>query len=131
MPGQSPTHSPTGNHALTGLEIAVIGIAGRFPGARNIEEFWENLKAGREAAAFFSEAESGRAGVEPGIDSQANFVRVKLEMPDKDCFDQFFFGYTPREAEVLAPQVRVFYESAWSALEDAGYDPGAYPGLIC
>jgi acyl transferase domain-containing protein/aryl carrier-like protein len=133
MPGQAsphPTTSSSGAPELTGLEIAVIGMAGRFPAAGNIEEFWENLKAGREATAFFSEDELKRAGVETRLSSQDGFVKAKLEMPDKDCFDESFFGYTPREAEVMTPQVRVFYECAWSALEDAGYDPGAYPGSI-
>ena len=115
----------------TGLEIAVIGMAGRFPGAQDTREFWENLKNGIDSITFMSDDELKNAGVDAGLLDNPNFVKARggiLQAPD--CFDASFFGYTPLEAEQMAPQMRIFHECAWAALEDAGVDPGAFPGLI-
>ncbi|HEV2962449.1 MAG TPA: amino acid adenylation domain-containing protein [Candidatus Angelobacter sp.] len=107
--------------------IAVIGKSGRFPQARNVDEFWQNLSAGREGITFFTEEELLSAGIEPEILRRPNYVRALGYLDGADLFDAQFFGYTPREAQMLDPQQRVFLECAWEALEDAGYasdDPG-------
>ena len=114
----------------TGLEIAVIGMAGRFPGARNLRELWENLKNGVESIRFLSPDEAEQSGNSPDSPDNPNYIRAVSLIDDPDRFDSSFFGYTPREAETMDPQVRVFFECAWSALEDAGYDPGVYDGRI-
>jgi acyl transferase domain-containing protein/thioesterase domain-containing protein len=114
----------------TGLEIAVIGIAGKFPGANDINCFWENLKNGVESVTFFSDHQLLEAGVDPGLIRQPNYIKAKGYIEDIQYFDSYFFNYTPNEAEVMDPQVRLFHQCAWHALEDAGYDPDSYKGLI-
>ena len=116
--------------SLTGFEVAVIGMAGRFPGADNIETFWQNLKNGVEPISFFSDEELGAAGIEPALMNNPNYVRAGGILPDIERFDAAFFGYNPKEAEVMDPQQRLFLEVAWAALEDAGYDSNTYDGLI-
>ena len=116
---------------ITGSEIAVIGMAGRFPGAKNIDEFWENLKNGIESLSFISEEELGTLDIPPGWLQNPNYVRSKGGvLEDKDLFDASFFGYTQREAEIMEPQMRIFHECAWNALEDAGYNMEKYQGAI-
>jgi len=114
----------------TGLEIAVIGMAGRFPGAKNIQLFWNSIKSGKELVSFFSTEELKEAGVEPELLNNPNYVKAYGLLDDIEYFDASFFGYTPREAEILDPQMRIFHECVWTALEDAGYEPGDYDGLI-
>ena len=116
---------------LNGLEVAVIGMAGRFPGAKNTREFWNNIKNGVESIPFLSEQELNKAGVEPGLLTNRQYVKTRGGVVDEsDYFEAEFFGYTPLEAEVIAPQTRVFHEVCWEALEDAGYDPWAFDGSI-
>jgi acyl transferase domain-containing protein len=115
---------------LTGREIAVIGMAGRFPGARNLSEFWQNLRNGGEAVTFFTEEELLASGVEPKTIRHPNYVPAGSLLDDVELFDASFFGYNAREAEILDPQQRLFLEVTWHALEDAGYDPQRYEGLI-
>jgi len=117
-------------NTLTGLEVAVIGMAGRFPGAKNCTEFWENLKNGVESIAYFSDQELAESGKTSDIINQLNFVRAKGVLEEIEYFDAAFFEYTPKQAEILNPQTRIFIECTWQALEDAGYDPGTYEGLI-
>ncbi len=113
----------------TGLEIAVIGMAGRFPGAKNIEVFWENLENGIESISFLSDDELEE--ISPELRNNPNFVKAKGGvLEDKEYFDASFFHYTSIEAEYTAPQDRIFHECAWTALEDAGYDPESYNRLI-
>jgi len=112
------------------MEMAVIGMAGRFPGAKDIHAFWENLKNGVESVTLFSDEELMEAGIPPEILQQPNYVKAKAYMEDIQYFDSSFFNYTPNEAEIMDPQVRVFHECAWHALEDAGYDPQSYNGYI-
>ncbi|MCP5103633.1 MAG: hypothetical protein GY950_09655, partial [bacterium] len=114
----------------TGLEIAVIGMAGRFPGAKDIEEFWVNLKNGKESISFFTDEELREDGIDPGLLEEPNYVKASGIMEGIEYFDAAFFGYTPKEAEIMDPQIRIFHECVWGSLEDAGYDPGAYDGLI-
>lgn len=116
---------------LTGMEIAVVGMAGRFPGAANIDEFWQNLKNGVETTRFYSDSELLDAGIDPQLLKNPAYVKTGGSiLENKDYFDASFFGYTPVEAQVLDPQTRIFMETAWKALEDGGYDPGTYDGLI-
>ncbi|MCK4761146.1 MAG: amino acid adenylation domain-containing protein [Candidatus Aminicenantes bacterium] len=117
--------------AATGLEIAVIGMAGRFPGAGNIDRFWENLKKGVESITFYSEEELLKVGIEPELLANPDYVKCGGGvMDDTEYFDAAFFGYSPVEAEMMDPQMRIFHECAWHALEDAGYNPAVYDGLI-
>ncbi len=113
----------------SGLEIAVIGMAGRFPGASNIEEFWGNLCAGVEGVSFFSEEEGLAAGVDPALLKAPNYVNAAAVLDGIELFDAHFFGFNPREAEVIDPQQRLFLECAVTALEHAGYAPGGLIGV--
>jgi acyl transferase domain-containing protein/acyl carrier protein len=111
-------------------DVAIIGMSGRFPGARNIDEFWENLRDGVESIISFSPEELGAAGVDQSELANPAYVPAGAVIDDIDLFDASFFGFSPREAESLDPQQRIFLETAWHALEDAGYNPETYPGLI-
>jgi non-ribosomal peptide synthase protein (TIGR01720 family) len=110
--------------------IAVVGMSGRFPGAATLQQFWQNLCDGVESITFFSESELRAAGVEPELPAHPNYVPARGMLEDADQFDAAFFGYSPREAELLDPQHRLFLECAWEALECAGYDPEHYAGII-
>jgi acyl transferase domain-containing protein/acyl carrier protein len=107
----------------TGLEIAVIGMAGRFPGADNIDEFWENLVKGVESVTFGSEKEMVEFGVESKSLKKPEYIKQALVVKKCEYFDASFFEYTPKETQAMDPQIRVFHECAWNALEDAGYNP--------
>ena len=111
-------------------DIAIIGMAGRFPGARNVNEFWRNLKDGVESVSFFTAEELAAAGIAPELISNPNYVKARPTLDDIEAFDAEYFGYSPREAEVMDPQHRLFLETAWAALEDAGYDAWRYGGSI-
>ena len=113
-----------------GFDIAIIGMAGRFPGAQNIEEFWQNLRDGVESITRFSDAELTAAGVAPTVLSDPHYVKAWSVLADAEWFDAAFFGFSPREAEIMDPQRRLFLECAWEALEDAGYDADKYHGSI-
>ncbi|MGB3614699.1 MAG: beta-ketoacyl synthase N-terminal-like domain-containing protein, partial [Elainellaceae cyanobacterium] len=108
--------------------IAIIGMAGRFPGAPNVEAFWQNLCDGVESISTFPPSDLEPA--DPAWLTQTNYVNAGAALDDVDQFDAAFFGYSPREAAQLDPQQRVFLECAVEALEDAGYDPETYPGRI-
>jgi len=110
--------------------IAIIGMAGRFPGSRNLEEFWENLKQGVEGVRFFSRDEMLAAGVNPALLDNSQHVRAAAVLDEAEMFDAAFFGMTPREATITDPQHRLFLECAWEALEAAGYDSERYEGRI-
>jgi acyl transferase domain-containing protein len=111
--------------------VAIVGMAGRFPGARNVREFWQNLVAGRESISFFEPGELEPAPNEPaGIRNAPHYVRARGVLEGAETFDAAFFGINPREAELMDPQHRVFLETAWEAFEDAGYDPLAYTGPV-
>lgn len=114
----------------TGLEIAVIGMAGRFPGAQNIDEFWENLKNGVESISFFMDEELAAEGYEVEDLRNPNLVKAKGVVDDLEYFDESFFNFTPIEAQVIDPQIRVFLETSWQALEHAGYAGVNYKGRI-
>lgn len=111
-------------------KVAVIGMTGRYPGAKNLEQYWENLRQGRECITFFSEQELLDAGVDPVVLANPNYIRAHGLYEGTHLFDAGYFGYTPREAEVIDPQQRVFLECTVEALENAGYDPAVYSGRI-
>jgi len=118
------------NDQMDGTEIAIIGMAGRFPGARNIDEFWRNLRDGVESISFFSDQQLEQSGADPVLIHAPNYVKAAALIEEADRFDASFFGYHPREAELMDPQHRVLLETAWEALENAGYDCSAYKGSI-
>jgi len=117
-----------GNNNLNG--VAIIGMAGRFPKANTIEEFWKNLENGVECITFYRDQELIDAGVDPGVLEHPDYVKAKGEVEDVDMFDASFFGINPREAELTDPQHRMLLECAWDAMEHAGYDSSKYDGLI-
>ncbi|MCG5216566.1 type I polyketide synthase [Streptosporangium sp. KLBMP 9127] len=106
---------------FTGLEIAIVGMAGRFPGADTIDDYWDLVASGREAISTFSDEEVERAGVPAEIRGRPDYVPAAGVLSGAEYFDPGFFGLSPRDAAVLDPQQRVFLECAWHALEDAGY----------
>jgi polyketide synthase PksJ len=101
-----------------GLEIAVIGMASRFPKSKDIQQFWNNLIAGNECITIDK------------VEDGSGLIKAKGILEDNECFDFDFFNYSPNEAELLDPQIRVLHECTWEALEDAGYNPFTYGGLI-
>jgi amino acid adenylation domain-containing protein len=119
-----------GKNTDTGLEIAVIGMSGRFPGARNLHEYWENLKNGVESITFLSAEELDKLDVPSELVKDPGYVKAGGVLEKPEYFDASFFGYTPAEAEIMNPQMRIFHECAWHTLEDAGYNLESYDGLI-
>ncbi len=111
-------------------DVAVVGLAGRFPGARNVAELWENLRQGVESISFFDDAELLRAGASRELLADPNFVRARGVVAEADRFDAALFGFSPREAQIMDPQQRLFLECAWDALGDAACDPDRFPGAI-
>ena len=111
-------------------DIAVVGMSGRFPGARNVDEFWRNLCNGVHSISRFSEEELIAAGNERRRILQPDFVNAGGVLDGIEMFDAGFFGFNPREAETLDPQQRVFLECAWEALESAGCDPERYHNTV-
>ncbi|MBN3958490.1 type I polyketide synthase [Nostoc sp. NMS8] len=109
--------------------IAVIGIVGRFPKAKSVDEFWENLCDGRESISFFSDEELEASGVDPTYLSNPQYVKAGASLSDIEMFDASFFDFSPREAETIDPQHRILLECAWEALENAGYEPDSGKGL--
>jgi len=109
--------------------IAIIGVAGRFPGADTVAQFWRNLCDGTESITRFEEAEL-EDWFSDEIRRSPNYVKARPILHGADQFDAAFFGMHRREAELTDPQQRIFLECAWEALEDAGYDPAAYAGAI-
>jgi acyl transferase domain-containing protein len=109
---------------LTGAEIAVVGMAGRFPGAPGVDALWRNLAGGVSGIHRFTPDELRAAGLSDALIDDPTFVAAGGWLSQADHFDAAFFRYTPREAELTDPQQRIFLECAWSALEDAGYAPG-------
>jgi amino acid adenylation domain-containing protein len=111
--------------------IAIVGLAGRFPGARDAAEFWRNLSEGRDGIVRFSDEQLAANGYDPAkLRSLPGYVGARGTIEKPEWFDRNFFSIPPKEAEVMDPQHRVFLEVAWEALEDAACDPSRYPGLI-
>ncbi|UYN93996.1 MAG: amino acid adenylation domain-containing protein [Enhydrobacter sp.] len=109
--------------------IAIVGIAGRFPGADDLATFWANMRNGVSSITRFSDTEL-EDSFPADIRNADNFVRARPILADVDKFDAEFFGMLPKAAALTDPQHRLLLECAWAALEDAGYDPARYPGAI-
>jgi phthiocerol/phenolphthiocerol synthesis type-I polyketide synthase E len=101
--------------------VAIIGLAGRFPGAADLDGFWRNIADGVECLDVPTDADLDSAGVTPDVRSKPNYVRRSTALDGAAYFDANFFGISPRDAQILDPQHRIFLECAWEALEGAGY----------
>jgi amino acid adenylation domain-containing protein len=128
--------SNSGERKVRSSDIAVIGMNCRVPGARNIEELWQNLKAGKESIVFFDDQELRAAGVPQQTLNDPSYVKARATLDDIELFDAAFFGFSPREAESLDPQHRLFLECVWELMERAGYGApgpqelvGVYAGI--
>jgi len=126
-PGFKKNTRPTDSQA--NHDIAIIGMAGRFPGAETIEELWSVLQEGKETIHFFKDDE-----LDPSIPDQVkkspDYVKARGIINNATDFDASFFGITPKLAELMDPQHRVFLEICWEALERSGYPPQKYQGSI-
>ncbi|WP_420126754.1 beta-ketoacyl synthase N-terminal-like domain-containing protein [Longimicrobium sp.] len=111
-------------------EVAVIGMAGRFAAADDLQAFWRMLREGREAIRRFTPDELRAAGIPDEEIADPAYVPAFGSMNDVEHFDAAFFGYNPREAELLEPAHRVFLECCWEALENGGVDPVRASGGI-
>jgi iturin family lipopeptide synthetase A len=124
---EARTHQDSRN----GLEVAVIGMAGVFPEAKNIYEFWQNLRNGVESIAFLSAEELKETGIDPQWPDHAHYVpSLGGVLEGKAYFDAAFFGFANLEAETMDPQLRILHECVWTALEDAGCNPEDFNGSI-
>lgn len=112
------------------LDIAIVGMSCRFPGAPDLDSFWSMLQGGREGIAFFSDEELAQRGVPLGRRRSDGFVPAAPVLDDMDRFDAEFFGYSPGDASMLDPQHRIFLECAWHALEHAGHAAGRGVGQV-
>jgi amino acid adenylation domain-containing protein len=111
-------------------DIAIIGIATRLPGAKHVEEFWQNLQSGVESIVFFEDTELNVSGIDTTTLNSPNYVKAGGVLSNIDCFDAAFFDYSPKEAKSMDPQHRLFLECAWEALENAGIEPGTDENTI-
>ncbi|MCP4110806.1 MAG: amino acid adenylation domain-containing protein, partial [Desulfobacteraceae bacterium] len=116
--------------ATTAGAVAIIAMSGRFPGAGNIDDFWQNLCEGRECVSFFTDEDIAASGTDSSLSSHPNYVKAGGVLNDIEMFDASFFDFSPREAEMTDPQHLLFLEHAWEILETAGYNPGNYEGRI-
>ncbi|NOK32771.1 acyltransferase domain-containing protein [Corallococcus exercitus] len=110
--------------------IAIVGLAGRFPGAKTLEGFWEMLRRGGDARRVPTDAELDDAGVPQALRAHPQWVRSSYVLEGATDFDAGLFGYSPREAELMDPQQRIFMECAWESLDNAGYDPLRFKGAV-
>ena len=113
-----------------GNAIAVIGMAGRFPGANSVSAFWRNLRNGVESIVDLSEEDLLAAGVTERALANRSYVRRAALMSGIEEFDADFFGFTPHAARMLDPQHRLFLQTTFHALEDAGYDPAGLEATV-
>ena len=111
-------------------EIAIVGMAGRFPGAGDVAQFWRNLRDGVESVSFYADEEVEASPLNPAAAGGANYVKAGGVLEGVEMFDAPFFGFTPREAEITDPQQRVFLECAWEALESSGHDAESFKGRV-
>jgi acyl transferase domain-containing protein/thioesterase domain-containing protein/NAD(P)-dependent dehydrogenase (short-subunit alcohol dehydrogenase family)/acyl carrier protein len=116
--------------SLNGSEIAIVGMAGRFPRAKNPDEFWQNIRDGVECISRFTDEDLRAAGVDDATLRNPNYVRAGGALEDMEMFDGAFFGLGPRDSSIMDPQHRHFIETCWEALENAGYDPARFDGSI-
>src|SRR6185437_12033374 len=121
---------PVRNEDETRPTIAIVGMAARCPGAKDVAEFWSNLRNGVESISFYTEEELRAAGVPNAVLQLPNYIKAAAPLEGMERFDAEFFNYSPREAEFIDPQQRVFLECANDALETAGIDPRRFEGAI-
>ena len=114
----------------TGSEIAVVGMAGRFPGARTLEQFWRNMRDGVESVRRLTDEELRAAGVPDEHLRDPNYVKAAPVLDDVGHWDAGFWGFAPLDASIMDPQHRLFLECAWEALENAGHTPAGFPGAV-
>ncbi|QEC74517.1 polyketide synthase [Mucilaginibacter ginsenosidivorax] len=124
LPSLIKKNTGTANH-----DVAIIGMAGRFPGANTIDEFWQLLSGGKEAITFFSADEIDKS-IPVSVKNDAAYVKARGIIDKADEFDAGFFGFNPRNAELMDPQHRIFLEIAWEVLEKTGYLPQKYAGAV-
>jgi acyl transferase domain-containing protein/SAM-dependent methyltransferase/acyl carrier protein len=110
--------------------VAIIGMRGRFPGAKDLDELWSNFANGVESIATLSPEEMRAAGVPDHISKLPGYVNASPVLDNVDEFDAEFFGFSARDAALTDPQHRLFIETCWEALEDSGYDPASFKGEI-
>jgi phthiocerol/phenolphthiocerol synthesis type-I polyketide synthase E len=120
----------TSNSELPPNAIAVVGMAGRFPGANTLSAFWDNLRRGEESIVTLSEEDLLAGGISEKALANHAYVRRAALLDGIDEFDADFFGFTPQAARMTDPQHRLFLQCAWHALEDAGYDPAQIDGSV-
>ena len=120
----------TASDELPPNAIAVIGMAGRFPGADSVTTFWDNLRRGEESIATLSEEALTAAGVSAKTLADPAYVRRAPLVDGIEEFDAEYFGMTPYTARMMDPQQRLFLQTAWHAFEDSGYDPATFDGAI-
>jgi len=124
------TRGNGGATAQAAEPIAIIGMRGRFPGANDLDTYWRNLASGVESIAVLSPEEMRESGVPDHVSRLPGYVNASPVLDRIDEFDAEFFGFSARDASLTDPQQRLFLETAWEALEDAGYDPSRYRGAI-
>ena len=113
-----------------GFEIAVIGMAGRFPGAANIDRYWDNLCNSVESISTFTDEEVLASGIDPNLLRSPDYVKAAGLLEGTEMFDATFFRCSPNEAKTMAPQHRLLLECAYEALQHAGCDAQRYHGAI-
>jgi amino acid adenylation domain-containing protein len=129
--GSARTAAPAASRSVRGErgEVAVVGMAGRFPGAASVEQLWKNLCGGVDSITLFTDAE-----LDPAIPAHLRrdpaYVKARGIVEGCDLFDAGFFGVNPKEAEMMDPQQRVLLEVAWEALERTGHVPDTFPGSV-
>ncbi|HEX2687196.1 MAG TPA: beta-ketoacyl synthase N-terminal-like domain-containing protein [Kofleriaceae bacterium] len=118
----------TSDDARLDEAVAVVGMAGRFPGARTVDQLWRNLLDRVESVRVFTRDELRAAGVAASLIEDPDYVPAKGMLEGIESFDERFFDYSAREAQLMDPQHRLFLECAWHALERAGFDPERHAG---
>ncbi len=111
-------------------DIAIVGMACRFPGADNPAQYWDNLQRGHESITELSDEELAAAGVSKEHLKDPNYVKTGMFLQHMELFDAGFFGFSPMDAKLMDPQHRHFLECSWEAFEDAGYDPATVDGSV-
>ena len=111
-------------------DIAVVGMAGRFPGARDLAEYWNNLRDGVESLTQLTDQQLEGAGVDAAMLRDPEYVKAGFLLPEMEMFDGTFFGFSPRDASIMDPQQRHFIECSWTAMEHAGHVPQTFDGSI-
>ena len=126
----SPRTNESEGVSRTGLEVAVVGLSGRFPGSGDVAQFWASIVAKQESISRFTLQELREEGIPEALLSSPGYVPAAGIVPNKEYFDPQFFGYSPNEARLMDPQLRIFLECVWEALEHAGCDPFRFGGKI-